>query len=216
MTVVCIKVADRKFLDYADEPCVLFLYGMDDEIVNTCIYWNVIIPEVQSWRQLMLDDPFNEEKEKYKYIAVVQDGALRQIRAIENHLHPWSEEHDQNIIFGKYAAGGSIYQSPNDKGKMHSMLHQLFKSSKFRYEDFVGPDTGRWQYLKNIMKNALDSSSFKTIWKCLCHAPQFLDKAFTRSNIQTAFDLSGIYSRSAGKFNETTIMSSLAQFINRR
>jgi hypothetical protein len=135
-----------------------------------------------------------------------------QIRAIEESLQPWSVEHSLNITWGKYAAGASLCQSPNDKGMMHSILHKLFKSSKYKYGDYIEPDNGRWRKVKRILKDSLDLSSFKSIWKCLCHAPQFLNKAFTQSSILSGFHKSGIISESDGKFNANTILSQCPQW----
>ncbi len=54
LTVTCIKFCDRAFEQYADKPLIikldkslyiaLYKYGMDEEIVNTAIYTEVIIP----------------------------------------------------------------------------------------------------------------------------------------------------------------------------
>ena len=217
LTVTCIKFADKTFTEYFTEPfilrleehlyIVLYLYGMDDEIVNIYIYWNVILPEVIEVRRMKLEDEYNIDKEKFKEIAIAQDGALGQIRAIENFLQPRCAKDDLNIIWAKYAAGSSLCQSPNDKGVMHANLHKLFKSSKYRYETVADPDCGRWVALKEILHKRLDLASFTTIWKCLVNTPGILHKAFNKTAIQSAFDKCGIYERSNGKFNPNKILS---------
>ena len=76
------------FTEYSDKPFILhldtnlyialYLYGMDDEIVNINIYWNVILPEVLEIRRRKLEDEYNvvlergerEEEESTKRIIM--------------------------------------------------------------------------------------------------------------------------------------------------
>jgi len=63
------------------------------------------------------------------------DAAHAQINALMNELNEQYTRRGKKIILVKYSAGCSMTQSPNDKGKMHTILHACFKSSAFHYED---------------------------------------------------------------------------------
>jgi hypothetical protein len=85
-------------------------------------------------------------------------------------------------------------QSPNDQGRMHSILHACYKSPQFRYDDAVSDPLGnQWTGLKALLNRYLEPSSFRTIWKCLSYAESFLNKAFSLKNVKSAFKKAGIF-----------------------
>ena len=62
-------------------------------------------------------------------------------------------------------------QSPNDQGVMHHLLHALFGSHRFKYDDnYYDPNGSQWIALKEILQNLMDPASFKTFWKVLCYS----------------------------------------------
>jgi hypothetical protein len=66
------------------------------------IYQKVIV----GCRHMSLDDPdeiMMTKRSTKISIAIVRDGALGQIRAIEDSLQAWSIEHSLNILWTKYA-----------------------------------------------------------------------------------------------------------------
>jgi hypothetical protein len=82
-----------------------------------------------------------DDDNPYRWISINQNGANGQVKAIENSLHNMCAEANQNIIWGKFSAGASMTQTPNDKGAMHHTLHDLFKTSNFRNEERRKPNT---------------------------------------------------------------------------
>jgi hypothetical protein len=127
---------------------------------------------------------FLQREEKYEYIGIACDGAFAQIDALLNHLNDKFIRDNLKITLVKYSGGCSMTQSTNDQGKMHTILHSCFRSSSFRYEDCEDPHGVDWKQLKDLMTLYLDGSSFKTIWKCMCNASDFLEKAsYTRRNV---------------------------------
>ena len=87
-------------------------------------------------------------------------------------------------------------ESPNDLGAPHQIVHDLFSSSHFRYEDAPDPIGLPYQQLKAYLGKYLDPSSFKTIWKFCCKSEEIVNNAFTTSNVLSAFKKAGIYPRS--------------------
>ena len=200
-----IKVEEKTYV-------VLYHYGMNEEILNHHIYSTVIIKEVVEVRRKLLEDPLSrytidDPNNPYQYIAIAQDGATGQIKAIENSLHQLCEDENQKIIWAKYAAGASLSQSPNDKGVMHHTLHTLFKSVSFKNEDMIEPHTGGWLMVKNILKNSIESSSFNTVWRCFVYARIYLSKAFNGVALKSAFTAAGIFVPPDGKFDPKKILS---------
>jgi hypothetical protein len=57
------------------------------------------------------------------------------------------------------------------------------------------------------LKNNLDSSSYKTIWRCSQHADDFLEKAFQPLNVKSGFQQAGVY-----PLDPKNILSSCPQF----
>ncbi len=229
LTVACVKFADRRLIQYSTSPHImkledclyiaLYAYGMDEELLNESIYTEVIIPEVLKVRQGYLDDPSNQVAEfqtRYQFIAVAQDGANGQIKAIENTLFPWTEENNMDILWVKYAGGASLSQSPNDKGMMHSTLHSHFKSPNFHYGCAPEPEGGNWRRLKEILYQTLDTSSYKTVWKVIIHAPIFLDPAFNAAAILSGFQKTGIYctDEQGTKYSPELILSHCPHWVN--
>lgn len=131
-------------------------------------------------------------RKQYEWICLACDGAYGQITALTDEICDYALQHALHTIMTKYSAGRSLSESPNDLGWMHSILHQSFKSYKFRYGQFDDPPGKLWADLKAFLKSHLDSSSFKTVWRCFCFADEFLDKAFTKDAIRSAFRKAGI------------------------
>lgn len=230
------KVEDRLYVCF-------YRYGLKDEVVNNYIYQSAIIPEVMYRREslkfvalnhnelslsqdgvdavainpalLMIDNAnaVNDDAEKFNNIAMACDGAYGQITAIIDMLHPRSVRKGHNIAWLKYAGGCSLVQSANDKGACHRTLHNLFKSTHFKYEDVTEPLSPQWANIKNILHAHLDSASFSTVWKCFCHARLFLDKAFNGLAIKTAFEKSGVYMSATGKFDAIQVLSQCPHFL---
>jgi len=112
-----------------------------------------------------------------------------------NHVNKWCNDNQYPIIMMKYAAACSMTQSPNDQGRMHTILHKSFSQTSFRYGDIVvnDPPGKAFRELKTLLQSKLDGSSFNTVWKCIQHAQMFLNKAFTQQSVLSAFKKSGVY-----------------------
>jgi hypothetical protein len=199
----------------------LYFYGIPEIIVEMYVYKLCIIREVMKRRvelkRSQAEGPcemvISQEEEKlsinaipesveaprvvicdnnsYDLIALCCDGATPQIKAIEDHLHPRNIELLQKLIFAKYSGGCSLSQSGNDNGHCHDGFHRLFKSPKYKYSEIVDPDENNWLHLRQLMEARMEPASFRTVWKCIKSAPIILDKAFTRSNIKSAFASTG-------------------------
>jgi len=135
-----------------------------------------------------------EIREKHKYCAFSLDGAHPQIAAILNALNDDQAKKFLYFLYVKYAGGCSLTESPNDRGRCHAIFHYLFGSSDFRYERNPFDPPGQvWQQLKSLLQRNLAKASFDTFWQCLRHFKDFVGKAFSRMNIQSAFQVSGVY-----------------------
>lgn len=131
-------------------------------------------------------------RKRYEWICLACDGAYGQVTAITDHMSDYIYKYALYVLMMKYGAGRSLSESPNDLGWMHSILHKCFKKYKFKYGPFDDPPGKVWADMKRFLKNHLDGASFLTVWRCFCHAEEFLDKAFTKSNLRSAFRASGI------------------------
>lgn len=192
-------------------------HGMDEELLNFHIYSRVIIPEVIEVRRKLMENPFaawapTDDENPYRWISITQDGANGQVKAIENSLHNMCVEANHNIIWGKFSAGASMPQAPNDKGVMHHTLHNLFKTSNFRNEEPMEPNTEPWNVVKNILKNSVDPNSYNTVWKCLLQSHAFLTRAFNGVALNSAFHKSGMFVPPHGKFSPPIILSQCPHF----
>jgi len=97
---------------------------------------------------------------------------------------------------------------------MHSTLHGLFKSNKFKYGSVIEPNGNNWIQLKGILQT-LDPASFATVWKCIIHARYFLSRAFNDSAIKSAFEKAGLFvAAKSGSFCPNTILSQCAHWKN--
>lgn len=135
-----------------------------------------------------------EVREKHKYCAFSLDGAHPQIAAILKVLNDDQAKKFLYFLYVKYAGGCSLTESPNDRGRCHAIFHLLFSSSDFRYErNPFDPPGHVWQQLKFLLQRHLAKASFDTFWQCLRHFKDFVGKAFSRMNIQSAFQVSGVY-----------------------
>ena len=146
---------------------------------------------------LMLEDL----KQNYKYIAFCQDGANEQVKALENHLVDYGDNHDLDLVWVKYAGGASLTQSRNDVGKFHQIMHNTLSHSKYKYESVTRPPGRAWLELENILRHYLDPMSFATVWKAMCHSPVLLNNAFSTKNIISSGVKSGVC-----PLNERTIL----------
>ena len=141
-------------------------------------------------------------KERFRKMALASDGALSQINALLDELKKSDNvivrEH---IMLVKYAAACSMTESPNDHGKMHQILHLLFSSPQFRYDQNHNEDPRgeKWIHLQEILLKYLDAASFNSIWSCLQRAEAFISKAFNKMNVESAFKESGVYPFEARK-----------------
>ena len=75
-------------------------------------------------------------------------------------------------------------------------MHEQFSSPHFRYADSIDPIGKPYEQLKEYLERYLDPSSFKTIWKFCCKSEEFVDRAFTISNVKSSFKSAGIFPRS--------------------
>ena len=141
---------------------------------------------------------------EYRYIAILQDGAIPQINAIKNHLEPYCKEKNKDIIWGKYAAGTSLTQSPNDKGAMHVSLHRLLRSNDFNYRDIPESTKLDWEIVKKKLSGI--GATFPTVWKCLKHSSSFLSKAFNEYAIYGGLRDAGIIGLD-GKYSPVTVLN---------
>ena len=148
-----------------------------------------------------LDEPGEIERKKevqrrFKYICLARDGAYAQINATEELQH-WNESKGVFMLWMKYSGGCSMTQSANDLGACHQIMKQQVADSKYRYDDIIQEPPGvPYRELKAFLLKYLDASSFATYWKFICKCEAFVDKAFSISNVQSAFKKAGVYPRS--------------------
>lgn len=222
----CIKFKDNSFIEHAETPYIrklddglyiaLYHPSMKDETLNYHVYSKTIIPEVVARRDNYLTSyvPVENKEEyesRFKYIGIIQDGAYGQISSIESRLYNECKEKNYNIIFGKWAAGCSLIQAPNDCGNMHKALKSLYKSPNYRSQnEYQEPNNGAWMDLKKILKR-LETSSYNTIWKCLVHSSSFLSSAFNGITVQKGFNQMGLYNENK-IFNSTNILGCNTHF----
>lgn len=128
---------------------------------------------------------------QHEYLALLCDGAYAQVEALMGHLNKRILKKNLKILLVKYAGGCSMEQSANDQGRLHNFVHAKFKSASFRYEEVADPSGLHWADLKCILQEMLETPSFNTIWKCIKSASTFLDEAFTKSNVVSAFRAAG-------------------------
>ena len=149
----------------------------------------------------LLDDPREIERKddirkRFKYICLARDGAFAQINATEQ-LQQWNESKAVSMLWMKYSGGCSMTQSANDLGASHQIMRQQVADSKYKYDDSVlDPPGVPYRELKGFLIKYLDSSSFATYWKFICKCEAFVDKAFSTSNVLSAFKKAGVYPRS--------------------
>ena len=137
-----------------------------------------------------------EIRKRFKTMCLARDGAYSQINATEE-LQQWNESKGVSMLWMKYAGGCSMTQSPNDLGASHEIMKKLVADPNYRYDDVLQDPTGEpYRILKEFLLMYLDASSFATYWKFICKSEAFVDKAFSTSNILSAFKKAGIYPRS--------------------
>ena len=142
-----------------------------------------------------IDEEERREKirDKYKYVCIAFDGDHPQIAATEQTLIPRSISKNQNLVFLKWAGGCSMTQSPNDNNRgMHPVLKKVYGDSKYRYGVIADPPGEKWVLLKAYLREFLDPSSFRTVWKAMCYAPSTLQNACKASSKRSAYHNTGI------------------------
>jgi hypothetical protein len=211
----------------------LYQYGINGVTLAKDIYTQAIIPEAMKHRERVLqknlsglyqpilsstsdvfeDLPVWEVDEKavrahYQYLCLASDGAFDQINAMIEWLIARAERLAQFILFVKYAAGCSMVQQVNDIGRMHKILKSQYRSQMFRLGVSDQPPGEHWCALKKLIESTtISGASFDTLWSALCSAGRFLNKAFSESNIDSAFKKSGVL-----PLNQKTILSSCYHF----
>ncbi|KAJ1437423.1 hypothetical protein B484DRAFT_445190 [Ochromonadaceae sp. CCMP2298] len=132
--------------------------------------------------------------EAFERVLIASDGAQGQVEAALTEIAARIEKKKKKIDLLKYAGGCSMSQSLNDIGAMHRVYQTTFRSPSYRYsadyQDLPGKDV---RALKIWLKKRLDPASFKTFWKCLMHAPDFLAKSFQPSLVKAAYKTAGIF-----------------------
>lgn len=158
------------------------------------------------------NDSLETVSSRFQWLVLACDGAHPQIDLILNGLGERCKNDGQNILFFKYSAACSMVQSPNDQGRMHSILHRLFKS-KFDYFSLINdaslPRGKAWDVVRQYCLSKLPGPSFSTFWQCCQSAEIFINKAFTQANVVSAFRASGIF-----PFSPERILSHCPFFVN--
>jgi hypothetical protein len=146
--------------------------------------------------------------ERFKYMCLSSDGAYAQIRAIQDSVMARCVRKGKFILWNKYGGGCSMTQSPNDNGRHHAILKKLFIATAFKYgDDYEEPSSTRFRQFKTDLQAMMEPASFRTIWKAIAHCRVYLDKAFSKANIQGAFRDTGIY-----PYNPTTMLTKCNHF----
>ena len=131
--------------------------------------------------------------------AISIDGAHGQIHAMEARGLA-AECKDQNIEVVKWAAACSMVQAPPDVGSMHRTLHNYFKNGAFNYEQDPFPSELMADYLRlHFDPCKIAEASKRTYRKALVHTQAALNKAFTISAIQHAWNRGGYVPYDAAK-----------------
>ena len=129
----------------------------------------------------------------YKCTGLAMDGDLPQVNVCTGDLAEETEENGSNLIFGKYSAQCSYWQSPNDNGNGHKILKGFVSNSKFIYDPSpLDPHGALWAALKVKLGQLMTPASYKTVWKLLAHVPDIVDKAFTSHAIKSSFSRCGL------------------------
>lgn len=132
-------------------------------------------------------------RKQYEWVCLACDGAFGQIDATTNKkFTEFMEKYAKHTVRTKWSASRSLSESPNDLGWMHSILHTSFSSYHFRYGAFKDPPGGVWKGLKEFLDKHLEKASFKTVWRALVHGKEYIEKAFNKKNILSAFRVAGI------------------------
>jgi hypothetical protein len=78
--------------------------------------------------------------EGIKYANSVEEEVdIIKLRAITmEQVDAWNKSKGCNRLIGKGSAGYSMTESPNDQGYMHNILHKLFATRNFKYQQHSG------------------------------------------------------------------------------
>jgi hypothetical protein len=131
------------------------------------------------------------------YLGLMSDGDIKTLSAITFEIAR-NKRKGFFIVHGKWGAGCSMTQSPNDVGRgVHPPLHASYKNADFKYDvDFPDPPGRKWEQLKELLHGLLSSGDFNTLWKAIASAVvTILPKCTIRSNIRSAFHNAGIVTR---------------------
>ena len=122
--------------------------------------------------------------EKYKVAVSACDGDYEGIKALYTHIFKYVQDR-LPILFLKWPGGASMTNSPNDVGKMHTILHSLYKNPKYLYiDDFIEPIGKGWKTLKEFLIKYLPKRSAQSIWKAMCHSDSIIDQATRRHVVE--------------------------------
>jgi len=205
----CIIVEAEKHQKITRKKCTEWLNAIildGDNVIEVADTWpptngDGIAPETIVTAPAI--DPDSESAAILDRIVLAQDGMYYSTEALLNDVNDYCKRKGKNIFMIKYAGGSSMTQSANDTGKMHLLLKQCFASKAFWYDDPPDmSDLSAYKGLQGVLKDTLDPSSYRTVWKCICNASLFLSKAFHPMNIRSAFATSGTV-----PFNPGTIMN---------
>jgi hypothetical protein len=213
--VTCIKLGDASF---SSEPHIvqvepnlyvaLYRSGLDDQAINTQICHQVILPAVHSVRARYLQAAAAvDQQNRYRFIAIAQDGALGPVQAIENTSAPLCQDHNSDILWITDAAGALLCPSPSGKGQIHTTLETLFQSANLRYESTCPPEGEGWTQLQQILSERLDPESLWTVWRVLIQSREMLSEALNADAITSAYLEAGIVCPPDGLCSPQVILS---------
>ena len=93
----------------------------------------------------------------------------------------------------KTHGGASMTQSPCDTQHGHGILRSEIHSSDFKYgKRYSHPHGAGWEVIRNKLKACFAPQLFDIVWKAFCHLSPKIKKAFSTSNVQSGFNISGL------------------------
>jgi hypothetical protein len=164
-------------------------------------------PRGEQWREVLHPSYYNLKNpvtcsgsasgsagKAFARVVIASDGAHAQLEASLTQIAARIEKYDKPVDLTKYCGGCSMSESLNDIGAMHRILHTTFKSPSYRYtSDYQDIHGKAVRELKAWLSSRLEAASFRTFWKCLMHAQDFLAKSFQPSLVKAAYKTAGIF-----------------------
>lgn len=100
-----------------------------------------------------------------------------------------------NIELLKFPASTTMLYQPNDLMRSHCLIHKYVRSSKYVAGDIAGQIIPLWMDRAEVAmkRNGIAAASLKTFKKFLFHITAIIGSAFTRTNIISGWESSGIY-----------------------